>query len=381
MPWPGASGTTGPPCPRRAAKELAAAAAGGAFEGSRYTPGDSTHAVKHGRTGFTVSAHPDGRFHVWDTGLAHQGAHDTAAEAVAHAASPPPKPSPDYQPRTADVETAARQGAVADAAARRAGVAEPPPAPEPKPADRPYSYRHEQRAVAEKAWAKGTRTNDPNLRILSEKQVRNLLQAHESGGGESFTIGDVDRDVFDVAATKTVGLSKLSDGRYVAVRVAPSEPSPAAPGAGGGAGPKAGGFDPHAEAQRVKDMVREHVAAVRDYSQRDEAGRRNPGGETGAARAQRGVREVKAHFEQLAARNPSKADVLALARAYGTADLRGTKEQVLGRVRDAVLSNIGAMARAYASADHEPDPSEAYFRAERPVRFVPYVQPAGGARA
>jgi hypothetical protein len=110
--------------PTAAARELTAAVKGNpAFVESKNKPSDAVHAYTHEGTGFRATAHPDGRFHVWDTGLSHQGTYHTATEAVAHAASPPAKSSPDYHQRTADVETAARQGAVADAqaAARAAG--------------------------------------------------------------------------------------------------------------------------------------------------------------------------------------------------------------------------------------------------------------------
>jgi hypothetical protein len=108
--------------PTHAARELAAAVKDNpSFKEAGYKPSDAVHAVQHQGTGFRATAHPDGRFHVFGSGLTHEGVHDTAAAAVAHAANPPAKPSPDYRPRTADVETAARQGAVADAAARREG--------------------------------------------------------------------------------------------------------------------------------------------------------------------------------------------------------------------------------------------------------------------
>jgi hypothetical protein len=110
--------------PTAAARELTAAVKGNHdFTESKHRPSDAVHAYTHEGTGFRATAHPDGRFHVWDTGLSHQGTYHTAAEAVAHAASPPAKPPPDYHQRVADVETAARQGTVADAAARRAGDA------------------------------------------------------------------------------------------------------------------------------------------------------------------------------------------------------------------------------------------------------------------
>jgi hypothetical protein len=175
------------------------------------------HAVRHGPTGSQVRAdHAGTRFDVLTSGSTLHSSHATAAAAVKAAEA---SNRFGTGQSTAEQESRARHEAMRKSRERAAQAKPPTPAAAaPMPADRPEFYQDE-RNIAEKAWARGTRTHDPNVRVLSERQVRNLLLAE----GGQFTIHDVDRGTISAAATKTVGLSKLSDGRYVAVRVAPSE--------------------------------------------------------------------------------------------------------------------------------------------------------------
>jgi hypothetical protein len=161
-------------------------------------------------------------------------------------------------------------------------------------------------------------------------------------------------------------------------------PSPAAPGAGGGAGPKAGGFDPHAEAQAIHDLVGGHVAAMHAGAAADEGGRggglnrKYPRMDAAHATARR---EVEAHVADLVARAPSATALRDVVRAYGLPSARGSKADLAQQLRDVLRQRMATAVRVYAAADHEPDPSEAHFAAQRPVRFVPFVQPAEAARA
>jgi hypothetical protein len=222
--------------PTRAARELAAVAAGGAFTASKYAPGDSTHAVEHGRTGFTVSAHPDGRFHVWDSGLAHQGVHDTAAAAVAHAANPPAKPSPDYQPRTADVETAARQGAVADAAARRAAT----PASTAPTAAGAEAVRREVVALFERAAHPDTTRAGILEAVRSLESLKRVDLdpiARDMGLTARYGSAAAVRTAIRDAILQRMGTARRSVGNPWDPNLGvAAKPSPAAPAAGGGAG-------------------------------------------------------------------------------------------------------------------------------------------------
>jgi hypothetical protein len=105
--------------PTPVTKQLqAAATAHGDFKEAGYKPSDSTHTVVHETTGYRVSAHPDGKFRVWDRNLTHEASHSTATAALAHAASPP-RPKEQFRETVADFETKARQEAVANATARR----------------------------------------------------------------------------------------------------------------------------------------------------------------------------------------------------------------------------------------------------------------------
>jgi hypothetical protein len=394
--------------PTAAARELTAAVKGNpAFTESKYKPSDATHAYTHEGTGFRVTAHPDGRFHVFGSGLTHEGAHDTAAEAVAHAASPPPKPSPDYQPRTADVETAARQGAVADAAGggggggggaggAGGGVGGPPPPHTPPREGASARPAHEMTRQQYLDSRKGERI--PRAAGRGSLNREGLLQSeHNNAVNHALQLGH--HVPVEVLADLHRHHALESDNRKTIARrldeaeargepvpahlraAYPSErPSPAAPGGarggeippphppGGGAGPKAGGFDPHAEARDLKALADTHVGRV------VAAG---PGGglrEVGP----RATSAVMGRVDDLAARAPNAAALRDSLRAFGLVPVGATKAALVEQLRTDLKDRLNIAIRT-AAANFAADDSPA----QAPVRFVPYVQPAaaGGARA
>jgi hypothetical protein len=410
--------------PTAAARELTAAVAGNpAFTESKYKPSDATHAYTHTGTGFRATAHPDGRFHVFGSGLTHEGVHDTAAEAVAHAANPPAKPSPDYQPRTADVETAARQGAVADAAARREGrtvsgadlqsreregrVADVAAAAtpqklyglEPKAGTHTGILRQLYVAAKEDERAGGKAdagellartTGVPYLAVrgrrdeahtqmiagaraagLPEAAIRSAFAAHsepqvagldvrphgKTPGGQdlygAFRPGD--RKPLAVGSTP-------EEARQLAARVDAPEPVPGRPAA------------PAAPPRATLDRpLHEYTPA--EYRQKiaDEAARASAAGHsfavgsyTGGGRYGSGaVRSVNGKLELYGGR-------------------RGGKDQWLS-VTSTAYDDVARQLGLPTTAEHY-HARGARFAADeppalRPVRFVPFVQPAGGARA
>jgi hypothetical protein len=169
-------------------------------------------------------------------------------------------------------------------------------------------------------------------------------------------------------------LRPVGKGRAPAPEKSPAPAPKAKPPAAKAAG--AGGFDPHAEAQAIHDLVGRHVAAVHAGAEADEGGR---GGGIGRkyprmdAAHEAARREVEAHVADLVARAPTAIALRDVVRAYGLPAARGSKESLAQQLRDVLRQRMAASVRVYASADHEPDPSEAHFAAPlRPVRFTPY---------
>jgi hypothetical protein len=332
--------------PTAAARELTAAVKGNPdFVESKNRPSDAVHAYTHEGTGFRATAHPDGRFHVWDTGLSHQATHHPAAEAVAHAASPPAKGSPDYHQRTADVETAARQQAVADATARRTGIAQSDDsarhqhaleklAPDPNSLLRRSATTHKVAEIY-------ARTTDKAEALQQVRQLR----SYQSGNKE----------------TKEA-LRSYVDQLYVPVA------SRAAPGAGAG----------HEGTTKATDYTRVEVGhkdsaidVARKFKQIKDQAAQNP------ADAQRNAKEFLDDLQSR--RGQSYLRQLALDHSVQTGVNPGGKGTDLAHpnaIRDRLLAKLFTSEGLHEAAKMGASIPAANARGDQPR--VPAGQPGGG---